>query len=69
MQLRYRLDTVRAVRYSALDTGGALEALRADINARRDDAAWLRDAHQKHGSLSDVARRQSEEWMGSLNSA
>ena len=27
--------------------------------------AWLREAYQKLGSLNDVARRQSEQWMGS----
>ena len=42
----------------------ALDALRAGIAARRSDAAWLRETHGKLGSLNDVARAQSEQWMG-----
>ncbi len=42
----------------------ALETLRAEITARRSDAAWLREIHGKLGSLNDVARAQSEQWMG-----
>jgi len=57
------LDTLQP-HAAALDTDGALEALRADINARHSDAAWLRDAHRNFGSLHDVARCQSEMWMG-----
>ena len=45
-------------------TAAALETLRADITARRSDAAWLRETHGKLGSLNDVARAQSEQWMG-----
>ncbi|MBI3053168.1 MAG: glutamate--cysteine ligase [Betaproteobacteria bacterium] len=45
-------------------TVAALGALRADIAARRSDAAWLREAHGKLGSLNDVARAQSEQWIG-----
>ena len=47
-----------------LGTGEALAALRAEADARRSDAAWLRDVHAELGSLNDVARRQSEEWTG-----
>jgi carboxylate-amine ligase len=28
------------------------------------DAGWLRQVHRERGSLHDVARRQSELWMG-----
>ena len=45
-------------------TAAALETLRADITARRSDAAWLRETHGKLGSLNDVARAQSERWIG-----
>ena len=45
-------------------TAAALETLRTDITARRSDAAWLRETHGKLGSLNDVARAQSEQWMG-----
>jgi carboxylate-amine ligase len=45
-------------------TVAALETLRADVTARRSDAAWLREIHGKLGSLNDVARAQSEQWMG-----
>ena len=45
-------------------TVAALDALRAGITARRSDAAWLRETHGKLGSLNDVARAQSEQWMG-----
>jgi carboxylate-amine ligase len=47
-----------------LGTGEALAALRAEADARRSDAAWLRDVHAELGSLNDVARRQSDEWAG-----
>ena len=47
-----------------LGTGEALAALRAEADARRSDAQWLRDVHAELGSLNDVARRQSEEWTG-----
>ena len=47
-----------------LGTGEALGALRAEADARRGDAAWLREVHTELGSLNDVARRQSDEWTG-----
>ena len=49
---------------AALRTAAALEILRADVTARRSDAAWLRETHGKLGSINDVARAQSEQWMG-----
>ena len=48
-----------------LDTEAPLSALRSEAEASKSDAAWLREAYQKLGSLNDVARRQSEQWMGS----
>ena len=61
------LDTLELLRPHArtLDTEAPLSALRSEAEASRSDAAWLRDAYQKLGSLNDVARRQSEQWMGS----
>ena len=47
-----------------MKTAAALEILRGEITARRSDAAWLREARGKLGSLNDVARAQSEQWMG-----
>jgi carboxylate-amine ligase len=60
------INTLEVLRPHAaeLGTGEALAALRAEADARRSDAAWLRDVHAELGSLNDVARRQSEEWTG-----
>jgi carboxylate-amine ligase len=60
------LNTLDLLRPHAarLGTEEALVALRADTEASRSDAAWLRETHRKLGSLNDVARCQSEEWMG-----
>ena len=59
------LDTL-APHAAQIGTVAALDALRADITARRSDAAWLRETHGKLGSLNDVARAQSEQWMGRM---
>lgn len=61
------LDTLELLRPHArtLDTEAPLSALRSEAEASKSDAAWLREAYQKLGSLNDVARRQSEQWMGS----
>jgi len=48
----------------AVGAATALEALEADVKAKHSDAAWLRNAHQKTGSLNDVVRLQADEWMG-----
>lgn len=60
------LDTLELLRPHAARLGAeeALIALRADAESSRSDAAWLRETHRKLGSLNDVARRQSEEWLG-----
>ena len=47
-----------------LGNGEALAHLRAGVAAGRTDAGWLREAHREHGSLNDVARLQSDLWMG-----
>jgi len=58
------LETLNIIAPHAAELRGsaALEILAADID--RSDAAWLREAHQSRGSLNDVARMQSERWMG-----
>lgn len=48
----------------ALGNTAALATLAADVEANRSDAAWLRDTHRERGSLNDVARMQSDLWMG-----
>ena len=60
------LDTLKVLspHAAALDNGRALVQLAADVEAGRSDAAWLRQAYKEHKSLNDVARMQSESWMG-----
>jgi carboxylate-amine ligase len=62
------LDTVKVLgQHSAqLGNGAVLARLAADVEAGRSDAAWLRQAYKEHKSLNDVARLQSEEWMGKV---
>lgn len=52
-----------------LGNGEALARLAADVEAGRSDAAWLRQTHHERGSLNDVARVQSDLWMGLLQPA
>ena len=47
-----------------LGSAGVLEALGASVIAGESDAAWLRKAFRERGSLNDVARMQSDLWMG-----
>lgn len=60
------LDTMRLVeRHAAeLGNGAALGQLAADVEADRSDAAWLRETYRHSNSLNDVARLQSDLWMG-----
>jgi carboxylate-amine ligase len=60
------LATMAAVAPHAAELGcvAALEALAASVEEGWSDATWLRRAHREHGSLNDVARMQSEVWMG-----
>ncbi|HYA21433.1 MAG TPA: YbdK family carboxylate-amine ligase [Burkholderiales bacterium] len=48
----------------ALDSATALSHLIDDAVAGRDDSSWLREQLKKSGSLNDVARLQSNLWMG-----
>ena len=60
------LDTLAVIAPHAVEPGNgdALAQLRADITAGSTDANWLRQAHRERGSLNDVARMQSDLWMG-----
>jgi len=62
------LDTLRVIQSHAgeLGAGGALRRLAEELEAGRTDATWLREAHRSGGSLNDVARMQSELWMGKV---
>lgn len=56
--------TVIAPHAAELGNGEALARLRAEIEAGNTDAGWLRGAYKERGSLNDVARMQSDRWMG-----
>jgi len=60
------LDTLKVLMPHAatLGNGGALARLAAEVGSNRTDAAWLRQALRERGSLNDVARLQSDLWMG-----
>lgn len=49
---------------AGLGNGAALQALAADIETDRSDARWLREAYKRYNSFNDVARMQSDLWMG-----
>ena len=53
----------------ALDNGEALVCLREEVAAERTDANWLREQFRERGSLNDVARIQSDLWMGKTPAA
>lgn len=58
-------DTMARVRQYVPDDAGkdALDRLRDDALARRNDARWLREAFAQAGSLSDVVRLCAERWL------
>jgi carboxylate-amine ligase len=60
------LQTLAVVAPHAVELGNAeaLAQLREEIAAGRTDAGWLRERHRERGSLNDVARMQSDLWMG-----
>jgi carboxylate-amine ligase len=60
------LDMLKIITPHAHEVGAraALNHLAEDVAARLDDAAWLREQFNNGGSLNDVARMQSELWMG-----
>jgi carboxylate-amine ligase len=60
------LETLKilAPHAAILGSAEALARLAADVAANRTDAGWLRRAYRERGSLNDVARMQSDLWMG-----
>jgi carboxylate-amine ligase len=60
------LETLALVAPHAAELGGgaALKALEAGVRDGTGDAEWLRRAYKSRGSLNDVARMQSDLWMG-----
>lgn len=60
------IDTLKRVNphAAALGNGEALAKLAFEVETDRTDAAWLRQAYKERGSLNDVARVQSDLWMG-----
>ncbi len=58
-------ETIARVRQYAPDEAGkdALDVLRMDALARRNDARWLREAFAVAGSLNDVVRDCTERWL------
>jgi carboxylate-amine ligase len=60
----FKTLAVIAPHAAELGNGRALAQLAADVEADRSDAGWLRKAHRERGSLNDVARLQSDLWMG-----
>ncbi|MEK6593510.1 MAG: glutamate-cysteine ligase family protein, partial [Pseudomonadota bacterium] len=65
------MDTLRLVERHAAELGNsaALGQLAADIEADRSDAGWLREVYRRHDTLNDVARLQSDLWMGRTKTA
>jgi carboxylate-amine ligase len=59
-------DTLRVIglHAGAVGAGDALARLGESMSANHTDAAWLRETYRTSGSLNDVARLQSELWMG-----
>jgi carboxylate-amine ligase len=49
---------------AALGSGAVLQQLAEEAGHARGDAAWLRDRYKERGSIHDVARLQSDVWMG-----
>jgi len=60
------LETIALVAPHAAELGGAgaLGELESSVRNGAGDAEWLRRAYRERGTLSDVARLQSDLWMG-----
>jgi carboxylate-amine ligase len=58
------LRTLASVRNCAADDSGrdAIDWLRGGVEQGASDSAWLREQYRRHGTLSDVVRRQCELW-------
>ena len=48
--------------------GAERARLEADVRAGYSDATWLRQAQKERESLNEVARMQSDLWMGGMAS-
>ena len=60
------LETLQVIAPHAaeLGSGAVLEELADGVRSEAGDAKWLRDAYVERRSLNDVARMQSDRWMG-----
>jgi carboxylate-amine ligase len=60
------LETIARVSLHAAELGSnsVVHKLAEDVAGGRTDAGWLRRAYRERGSLNDVARMQSDLWMG-----
>jgi len=60
------LETIALVAPHAAELGSfmALRELESQVRTGAGDAEWLRRAYRERGTLSDVARLQSDLWMG-----
>src|SRR5262249_10563089 len=56
--------SILAPHAAELGAGAALEDIAGHVRADASDAKWLREAYRERGSLNDVARMQSDRWMG-----
>jgi len=65
------LETIALVAPHAAELGGAgaLGELESSVRNGAGDAEWLRRAYRERGTLSDVARLQSDLWMGLMRPA
>jgi carboxylate-amine ligase len=60
------LEMLQVIAPHAAELGAsdAISRIAAGVEAGRSDAGWLRERYEERGSLNDVARMQSELWMG-----
>jgi carboxylate-amine ligase len=60
------LETIARIEPHAAALGGglALKELEVGVRGGAGDADWLRRAYRERGTLTEVARLQSELWMG-----
>jgi carboxylate-amine ligase len=73
-QVRIRDDVQETLKVIAphgaeLGAGAALDELSSAMAYGHEDASWLREQYTARGSLNDVARLQSELWMGAAAGA
>ncbi len=60
------LETLEVIAPHAVELGAGqvLEELSNSVRSETGDAKWLRETYRERGSLNDVARMQSDRWMG-----